>query len=672
MCGICGIRLHDRNARVDPTRIARMSATLVHRGPDDEGYHIDRNVGLGHRRLSIIDLEGGKQPIYNEDRSIAVVFNGEIYNYRELRSELQGRGHRFRTGSDTEVIVHAYEEYGDACVDRFRGMFAFAIADSRRRRLLLARDRLGIKPLYYHDGRDGLAFASEIKALLELPELERDVDPIALDLYLSLRYVPGPRTMFRNVRKLPPGHLLVAEGSGVTIRKYWELDYEPAAQMSFDDARDRLVEILDEAVRLRMIADVPLGLFLSGGLDSSVILAAMTELSEGNPVRSFSVGYAEPGDEAKNDERGYAKLAADRFGSVHRELELDAADFGDFLPRMVWQLDEPMADPTCAPLYFLSRMARREVTVVLSGEGADEILGGYGIYRRMAALQAARRLVPDAALNAAARLAPMVPGEAARTWIERLRMPLEAAYTGVSRAFRPAMKSRLLGRGQPDESAIRDALAPHYAASENASTLTRMLHLDTKVWLPDDLLLKADRMTMANSMELRVPFLDHVLVEFAASLPDRWKVGLRPNDGKRLLRHAFKGVLPDPIVSRAKKGFPVPTGSWLRGSLAPMVRDTLDRADSACARYMDGATIRRLVLEHEKGTHDRTQEVWALLVFESWHRQFVSARPPTYGPPATVAGVARGTDATRAVPPHAGFPPAGQAFPMADHGESGS
>src|SRR5713226_2434745 len=397
MCAICGIVNFNAGDRVDGALVERMTATLAHRGPDDEGYFIEGPVGLGHRRLSIIDLSGGQQPIFNEDGSAVIIFNGEIYNYRDLTAQLEGAGHVFQTRSDTEAILHAYEEYGEDCVEPLRGMFAFAVWDRRNRRLLLARDRLGVKPLYYYTGRDFLAFASEIKALLEIPSVPREVDPEALDLYLSLRYVPGPRTMFKNIFRLQPGHTLVVDERGVRTKKYWDLQYAEPEPRPENYVVGRFLDLLDESVRLRMIAEVPLGVFLSGGLDSSAVLARMSNLADGSAVKTFSVGYeARNGQEREANEFEYARLAAKTFSADHHEYRLGAADFGDFVPELVWYLDEPMADSSSIPLYFISKLAREHITVVLSGEGADEILGGYNIYRRMLALDRLHRRLPAA------------------------------------------------------------------------------------------------------------------------------------------------------------------------------------------------------------------------------------------------------------------------------------
>jgi asparagine synthase (glutamine-hydrolysing) len=624
MCAICGIVNFTAADPVDRTVIEKMTQALAHRGPDDDGYFIEGQVGLGHRRLSIIDLSGGKQPIFNEDESAAIIFNGEIYNYQDLAAGLASAGHTFKTRSDTETILHAYEEYGEDCVRHLRGMFGFAIWDRRARRLLLARDRLGVKPIYYY--RDGrfLAFASEIKALLEIPSIPREVDPEALDLYLSLRYVPGPRTMFKNIFRLPPGHLLVVDEAGVRIKKYWDIDYAAAESHSPKDLLERFQDLLDESVRMRLIAEVPLGVFLSGGLDSSAILAQMSKVTGGERIKTFSVGY-ETFDEKEEEanEFEYARLAAKAFSAEHHEYRLSAKEFEESAPDLVWHLDEPLADPSAIPLYFISKLAREHITVVLSGEGADEILGGYGIYRRMLALDQIYRRSPAGLL--APWLARLAPSEALRHYVRMSGQPLETRYRGVSRGFGAEGKRRLIGEDRVNESErqLQCVFGEYFNAVEKASPLNRMLYVDAKVWLPDDLLIKADKMTMATGLELRVPFLDHKLVEFAATLPDNRKLN---GTGKAILRQAMRGVLPDAIIDRPKKGFPSPIASWLRGPLRQFPRDHLLAQNSACSNYLDRGAVTRVVEEHDQGRTDRSQEIWTLLVFEMWHRQFIDNR----------------------------------------------
>jgi asparagine synthase (glutamine-hydrolysing) len=636
MCGICGI-VNFESDPVDRGTIERMTGALAHRGPDDAGYFVEGRVGLGHRRLSIIDLSGGKQPIFNEDRSAAIVFNGEIYNYRDLAAVLASAGHTFKTRSDTETILHAYEEYGDGCVDHLRGMFGFAIWDRAKRRLLLARDRLGVKPVYYYRSGRFLAFASEIKSLLEIPSVPREVDPEALDLYLSLRYVPGPRTMFKNIFRLQPGHVLVADDGGVRITKYWDIDYPDPEPRTPEYLLERFRELLEESVRMRLEAEVPLGVFLSGGLDSSAILATMSKIAGGDRVKTFSVGYEASGAEEESaNEFEYARLAADAFASEHHEYRLDARNFADSVPGLVRYLDEPLADPSCIPLYFISKLAREHITVVLSGEGADEILAGYGIYSKMLALD---RIYKGA--GPLGRLAPWIarltPSEKLRHYVRMCGQPLETRYRGVSRGFSAESKLRLVGgdRMKQSDERLQEVFGGYFQAAAKASPLDQMLYVDAKVWLPDDLLIKADKMTMANGLELRVPFLDHKMVEFAATLPNASKI--HGKGGKTLLRSAMRGVLPDAIIDRPKKGFPIPIASWLRTSLRQFTRDHLLARDSACSRYVDRDETARIMQQHEQGRVDRSQEIWTLLVFEFWHRNFIEDRPgaadaQTYGP----------------------------------------
>lgn len=621
MCAICGIVNFDHAHPVDGDAVQRMAAGMIHRGPDDEGLFVEGQAGLGFRRLSIIDLKGGHQPIWNENRSAVIVFNGEIYNYRDLAAELVAAGHNFRTRSDTETILHAYEQYGDDCVQHLRGMFAFAIWDLAKHRLLLARDRLGEKPLYYYSDGHFLAFASEIKALLEVPDVPRELDAAAFDEYLSLRYVPGPRTMFRNIWRLQPGHTLVVENGRVHVRKYWEIRYSEPAADSPAQLLEEFNHLLEESVRLRLMSEVPLGLFLSGGLDSSAILALMSRAGSGR-VQTFSVGYEPSGPHQEDvSEFEYARLAADAFGADHHEYRQTAAEFEEFVPSLVRSLDEPMADPTCIPLHYISKLAREHITVVLSGEGADEVLGGYGIYPRMLALEKLNRI--PAIQTLAPWIARLAPSEALRQYVRMSGQPLEQRYHGVSRAFRPETKLLLIGEERMNQSSLRlqERFDHYYGAVRDASPLNRMLHVDTKVWLPDDLLVKADRMTMANSLELRVPFLDHRLVEFAATLPIRSK--LNGGCGKSLLRDSMRGILPNTIIDRPKKGFPVPLASWLRGPMRSFTRDHLLGADSVSCRYLDRPTLTRIVEEHEQGKADRSGELWTVLVFEIWHRHFL-------------------------------------------------
>lgn len=627
MCGICGIVNLDPTRPVPPGRIEAMADALAHRGPDDSGYYVDGPVALGHRRLSIIDLGGGRQPIYNEDGSAVIVFNGEVYNYRDLTAELTAHGHVFHTHSDTEAILHSYEDLGDECVGRLRGMFAFAIWDSRLKRLMLARDRLGKKPLYYYVGNGFLAFASEIKALLALPEIPRLVDPEALDLYLSLRYVPGPRTMFRQIFKLQAGHSLILDRAGLRVRKYWDLEFQEPAARSQSSCVEEFRALLEESVRLRLISDVPLGVFLSGGLDSSAILATMHKITGGARIKTFSVGYDIDGAAGEEtNEFSYARMAASAFGADHHEFRLKVGDFRDFLPDLVWHLDEPLADPSCIPLYFISKLAREHVTVVLSGEGADEVLAGYHIYQKMLTLETWRRRLGPLATGLSSALGTLATSETSRYRWRMAGLPLESRYHGVSRGLRPDLKRRLLGGDSffPSADLPQELYSDCFRQASGASPLNRMLYVDTKIWLPEDILMKGDKMTMANSLELRVPFLDHRLVEFAAALPGQAK--LHQGTGKALLREAMRGVVPEAILRRPKKGFPVPTQPWLQGQLKAFTRETLLAADSACLSYFNRQALEQMVREHESGEVNREQEIWTLLIFEFWHKVFLEHR----------------------------------------------
>jgi asparagine synthase (glutamine-hydrolysing) len=635
MCGICGIVNFSATDPVDPRLVERMSWAQAHRGPDDHGYFIEQNVGLGHRRLSIIDLSGGKQPIFNEDGSVAVVFNGEIYNYADLTRDLVARGHRFATRSDTETIVHAYEEYGVDCMFEFRGMFAFAVWDRRRKRLFLVRDRLGIKPVYYYAGPSFFVFASEIKALLQHPAVPREVDRQALDLYLALRYVPGPKTVFKDIFKLQPGHWMTVDAGGVRLGKYWDLEYDTvpdAARHSDIDLIREFRHLLEESVRLRLIAEVPLGVFLSGGLDSSSMLAMMSRITGGERVKTFSVGYDASGPagseiEAAN-EFSYARQVAAHFGADHHEFRMTAGDFRNAIPVMVSHLDEPMADPTCVPLYFISKLARSYITVVLSGEGADETMAGYTLYRKILTLDKMRYGMGPLA-SAFPLLAKLPLSNRLRGYLRRAGTEIEDHYRGVVKGL--ALETRLALTGVERvlkcNAELDEIFGAYFKNVARVSPLNRMLYADAKVWLPEDLLLKADKMTMATAVELRVPFLDHKLVEYAAGLPDNLKV--RDSQGKWILRQAMGTVLPPSILHRTKKGFPMPAQAWFRYELRDFVRDTLLARDSACLEFFDQEAIKQIVNMQEQGRLTGYQEVWSLLVFEFWHKQFIRESVPS-------------------------------------------
>jgi asparagine synthase (glutamine-hydrolysing) len=626
MCGIAGLVFSDPGHPVDRALLGRMTRILSHRGPDADGYHVGPGVGLGHRRLSIIDLRTGDQPIYNETRSVAVVFNGEIYNYRELASELETRGHRFATHSDTETIVHAYEEYGVRCVDRFRGMFAFALWDEPRRRLVLARDRAGKKPLYYHADAERLAFASEIKALREDPSIKRRVSLEALSDYLSLGAIAAPATVFEGIRQLPPAHLLVWEAGRIRIEEYWDVAFQIRPRPEAE-ALEELDALLDEAVRLRMVADVPLGAFLSGGVDSSAVVASMARQSS-RPIITTSVGFAEE----SHNELGHARAVATAVGSQHHELVVRPRAVED-LPRLVWHLDQPFADSSALPTYYVSRATREHVTVALSGDGGDELFAGYqrryGIHRLENRL---RRLVPGPIRRGL--LAPL--GRLYPQW-QRLPRPLrfklvlmnlgrsfERAYFNDLSLFREHEKAALLTPEFVRQLGAHDsfeAFGRRFERVPDADPLSRILYVDFKTWLADDILVKVDRMSMACSLEVRAPLLDHKIIEFAATLPPELKY--RGPISKYLLKRHLARRLPAAPVHRQKQGFNLPLAAWLRGELRELARDLLLSPRAEQRGYLRAEAVQGIWQAHQRGTRDHSAQIWALMALELWHRAYV-------------------------------------------------
>src|SRR3954468_8659920 len=571
MCGIAGIVAVDQLEQDAPARALRMRDIITHRGPDEAGLHCDAHAALAHRRLSIVDLSSGQQPLSNEDGSIWVTFNGEIYNHADVRRELESHGHTYRTKSDTETIVHAYEQWGEECVHRFRGMFAFAIWDAPRRRLLLVRDRLGIKPVYWTRTSDALLFGSEIKAILASGLIEPRANPTVLPEVLSNRYTSGTETMFEGIHKLLPGHVLVFEAGQITTRQYWDVPARDTAssQPAVSHPVERFKELLEESVKLRLMADVPLGMFLSGGIDSSAIAALMAKMID-RPLQTFSVAFKD----RAFSELEYAREVATAIGAVSHEIVIDDGDFFGALPKLLWHEDEPIAHPSSIPLYFVSALAREHVTVVLTGEGSDELLAGYGKYPRVAwnwrAGAMYERMLPGAVRSSIARgVIPMLPAKLARyarrSFLAMDRTPESMFFDNFS-AIRLADQQRLLSsplRDLATSAGAYGASLSHFNTPNGASTLLdRLLYADINTYLVE-LLMKQDQMSMAASIESRVPFLDHKLVEYAATLPDEWK--LNGWTTKRILREAMKGLLPESILNRPKMGFPVPFASWTRG-----------------------------------------------------------------------------------------------------------
>jgi asparagine synthase (glutamine-hydrolysing) len=632
MCGIAGIVHRAPSQRVDLALLQRMCASLCHRGPDDQGTFQEGPVGLGNRRLSIIDLAGGHQPIFNESGTIAVVLNGEIYNFRKVRPALEAKGHHFSTQTDTEVIVHLYEEYGVETVQWLRGMFAFALWDGERQRLLLARDRIGKKPLFYAHLSDRLLFASEIKAILQDPEVSTAIDLQALDAYLAFQFIPHPLTIYQAIRKLPPAHRLIWEQGEVTIEPYWRLDFSRKISISAGEVSEALRARMLEATDLRLRSDVPLGALLSGGLDSSVVVALMAQAMD-QPVKTFSVGFAE---EAYN-ELPYAHQVAQHFATDHHEV-LVTADVVGVLPRLVWQYDEPFADKSAVPTFYLAQMASRQVTVVLNGDGGDEAFAGYDKYR-FGRWQRAWAYLPTALRRDLARrlLAPLHHGhdsEIARllTRLAHSLLPFAEAIFypeffdghGRSTLYQSWVRQQLAGHASPMAALVAEGLA------HLDDPVDLMQWLDYQWYLPGDLLVKMDIASMACALEARSPFLDHQLIEFCATLPSSLKTDGRAR--KIVLREAFRGVLPETILERPKQGFSIPLRAWLRGPLAAVARHLLVEQPRGIQEFFDVGAIRRMFEAHVSGRRNHAHRLWALMLFAQWYRMMIEEqaymRPP--------------------------------------------
>lgn len=630
MCGICGYA----GPVPDGGLLRRMTDAITHRGPDDEGLYLNGPVGLGMRRLSIIDVASGRQPIQNEDGSLTIVFNGEIYNYKALREDLIKKGHRFTTRSDTETILHLYEEHGPGCVHRLRGMFAFAIHDGNKKSLFIARDRLGVKPLYYWFNSGRLIFGSEIKSILESKDVKREPDLASVDAYLTLRYVPGPDTIFSGIRKLPAAHWLIWDGRDISIERYWTPEFHSGPYQPDGYYREKFGELFTESVKLRLMSEVPLGAYLSGGLDSSAITAAMSRMSE-RPVKTFSVGFDWHGDELPA-----AKAVAQRLGCDHHEIICGEKDFEN-LPKIIWNLDEPLGDAIIVPMFLLSRLAREHVTVVLSGEGADETLAGYLFHKVMVL---------------ARRYADFIPRAVRKGVIERSIRGMPAFLLNMAFDYPGTLGNRgrrkildylsLAGAGSPDEEyhfliSLFDAWdkkalyapkmlpfldrgirggAPDY--DKNAPYLNRILSLQYDRWLPDDILMKQDKISMANSIEARVPFLDHVLVEFLLAAPPHLKLSGLKN--KVLLREYLKKVLPGDISRRKKKAFYIPIEKYLEnGPLKDITEVCLSEESVRRRGYLDWEYVRELRRSVRNGEFLFGKQVFSLVALELWHRIYI-------------------------------------------------
>jgi asparagine synthase (glutamine-hydrolysing) len=626
MCGIAGFVESEATGASGDERaetLERMCRVIRHRGPDDQGTLVADGVALGMRRLSIIDLAGGHQPMSGENGAVTIVFNGEIYNYRELQPELEARGHVFRTSSDTETIVHAYEERGAACVENLRGMFAFAVWDARERELFIARDRVGKKPLFYTlTPRGTFVFGSELKSLLEHPEVEREIDPEALDAYLAFGYVPDPLSILRGIHKLPPGHHLTFKGGRVRVERYWDFEYEITEQWSEEEYVEELRALLDESVRLRLIADVPLGAFLSGGVDSSAVVGLMAR-NTSRPVKTFSIGFRED----SYDELHYARLTAKAFGTDHYEFVV-TPEVCRVVDELAWHLDEPFADSSAIPTYAVSKLAREHVTVALSGDGGDELFAGYTRYaieRKRANFARVPRLVRQGLMRPLSRRLPH--GAWGRNYLHNVSLDPVSRYldsisfmAGLDKLalYTEDFRARLNGADAP-AALFRE----HAARVRTGDPLDTLLYLDSKTYLPGDILTKVDRMSMAVSLEARVPLLDHKLIEFVTRIPASLK--MKGLETKHIFKRAVRGLVPDEILDRPKQGFGLPIQKWINQELREYIRDILFSQRARERGYFKQSYVELLYDEHDRGRRDNTGHLWTLFMLELWHRTFADA-----------------------------------------------
>lgn len=634
MCGITGAIWTAPQRAIAPDTLQRMTEALHHRGPDDCGDHNETlhagtvgdvpGIALGFRRLSIIDLPGGHQPMANEDESIWLVFNGEIYNYRELRRRLEGGGHKFRTSSDSETILHLYEELGTECFAQLNGMFAIALWDRNRRQLVLARDRLGQKPLVYHQDGQRLAFASELKSLVEIPDLRREIDPAAIDEYLTYQYVPYPNTIYRGVRKLPPGHFAVWRDGAVRVQRYWDVNFAYQATITQEAAVDRVRELLSDSIRFRLRSDVPVGAFLSGGIDSSLIVALAQKQLE-QPIRSFSIGFP-----VKDfDETQYAAQVAEYVGTRHQRFEVTPDAVG-VLQKLVWHYDEPFGDSSAVPTWYLCEQTRQDVKVALSGDGGDELFAGYERYHALALSRKLDRAFPVRTLLGA-RWIQRLPASPrrrslmrrAKRFCEAIGQPPPRRYMNWIQIFPESMRADLYTDAMVENLPGDDPfefLHSGWLAAAGRDDVSRASLADLQTYLPCDLMTKVDIASMAHGLEVRQPMLDYRLVEFAASLPVELKY--RRGMGKQLLRDAFAGVIPDNIWTRPKMGFGVPIADWFKNELRPMTHDLLLAGDARSAQWLRPEVVRAMVQQHESGGVNHCYRLWNLLFFEAWLRRW--------------------------------------------------
>lgn len=625
MCGIAGfVDQWTRNGgdAVERGRLLKTMCDVIrHRGPDDHGYFLKTGVALGMRRLAIIDVAGGAQPISGEDSSVTIVFNGEIYSFEELRTELEKRGHTFNTHSDTEAIVHAYEEYGPACVNHLRGMFAFAIWDDKKRELFIARDRVGKKPLYYTITKDGtLVFGSEIKSILLHPLVEREIHLEALDAYFTLGYVPDPLSIFRHISKLPPGHHMTFSAGGLKIQQYWDFNFEPSASRNPDDYLDELRELLNESVRLRLISDVPLGAFLSGGIDSSTIVALMAQHMN-QPVKTFSIGFHED----SYNELKFARMTAKKLGTDHHEFFV-TPQICDVIDELVWHFDEPFADPSSIPTFMVSKLARDHVTVVLSGDGGDELFAGYTHYVVQESRRAFSALPKTLRQNVIRPLSYRLPHHAwGRNYLHNISLDPIDRYLDSLSYFTELSKQSLYTGDFQQALGAKDHVAcrfREYAGRvKTKAPLDQLLYIDGKTYLPGDILVKVDRMSMATSLEVRVPLLDHKLIDFVTKVPASLK--LAGTETKHLLKRVAKDLIPAEILNRPKQGFGIPLQKWINLQLRDQIREILREPRTRQRGYINSDYVDLILNEHHTGRRDHSFPLWALLILELWHRRYI-------------------------------------------------
>ncbi len=612
MCGICGI-YNKTGQPVSHEKIEEMKKVIVHRGPDEEGTYINNNIGFGFRRLKIIDLFTGNQPMENEKGDIVLICNGEIYNYLTLREELIKKGHTFRSTNDVEVIVHLYEEEGIECVKKLRGMYGFVLFDKKKNIIFGARDRFGIKPFYYYDSPNQFVFGSEMKSILTLDEIKREVNQESLVHYLTFQYVPEPQTILKGIKKLPPASFFVLKNNKLTIQKYWELEFNPQNKpLSY--FVEGIRETLRESVHLHTQSDVPWGAFLSSGIDSSLITALLSEIKQ---ISTFSVGYEEKDYSELDEARQTAKI----LNTVHHEYKITPEDFIENLRKLVWHFDEPVADPSAISLFFVARMASEKITVTLSGEGADEVFGGYGIYRGAQSLDYFRNL-PGAAQKLFSFFTELLPeGTPGQNYVRRARTKLQDRYVGNAFIFEDALKKNVLQEDIPFVS-YKDVTKRYFNQVLTQDEVVQMQYVDFHTWMTGDILSKADKMTMANSIELRVPFLDHKVFEFAATIPTELKI--KGKMTKYALRQSFKDILPPEVTNRPKRGFPVPTRKWLCNQLKEPVQSILK--DSFTPEYFNYSVVEKMFKDHLEGRADNSRKLWTIIIFLLWHDLYIKRK----------------------------------------------